>query len=64
MNEDLYSQKRAWLKHNDRPEVVLLAAGDPERVKIMVAWNNLEVQRGEKLAAGTPNRLRLMTFSN
>lgn len=49
MNEDLYAQKLAWFRENEKPEAVLLVADDPERVKIVVAWTNLEVRRAEKL---------------
>lgn len=49
MNEDLYAQKLSWFKENEKPEVVLLVADDPERVKIVVAWTNMEVRRAEKL---------------
>ncbi len=49
MKEDLYLQKLAWFKENERPEVVLVVADNPERIKIVVAWTNLDVRRAEKL---------------
>jgi len=49
MKEDLYLQKLAWFKENERPEVVLLVADNPERIKIVVAWTNLDVRCAEKL---------------
>jgi hypothetical protein len=49
MKEDLYTKKLAWFKQNERPENVLLVADNPERIKIVVAWANLEVRRAEKL---------------
>ena len=49
MNEDLYAQKLAWFKQNERPEAVLLVADNPERIKIVVAWTNLEVKRADRL---------------
>ena len=49
MTEDLYDQKLAWFKQNERPEAVLLVADNPERIKLAVAWTNLEVRRAEKL---------------
>jgi hypothetical protein len=49
MEEDLYLQKLAWFKQNERPEVVRLMADDAERIKIVVAWTNLGVRRAEKL---------------
>ena len=49
MNEDLYAQKLAWFKQNEQPEAVLLVADNPERIKIVIAWTNLNVRRAEKL---------------
>ncbi len=49
MKEDLYTEKLAWFKQNERPETVLLVADNPERIKIVVAWTNLDVRRAEKL---------------
>jgi len=49
MKEDLYTEKLAWFKQNERPEAVLLVADNPERIKIAVAWTNLDVRRSEKL---------------
>ena len=51
MKEDLYAQKLACFKQNERPEAVLLVADDPERIKIVVAWTNLDARRSEKLTA-------------
>ena len=51
MEDSLYQQKLAWFKQNERPEVVLLVADDPERVKIVIAWTNLSVCRAERLTA-------------
>ncbi|MEE9201764.1 MAG: hypothetical protein V3U31_01035 [Dehalococcoidia bacterium] len=42
-------QKLTWFKQNERPEAVLLVADDPERIKLVVAWTNLEVRRPGKL---------------
>ena len=49
MKEDLYAEKLAWFKQSERPEVVLLMADDPERIKVVVAWTNMEVKRAETL---------------
>ena len=49
MKEDIYTQKLACFKQNERPEVVLLVADNPERIKIVVAWTNLDVRRAEEL---------------
>lgn len=49
MNEDVYAEKLAWFKQNERPEVVLLVADNPEFTKIIVAWINMEVRPAKKL---------------
>ncbi len=49
MKEDLYSAKLAWFKENESPEAVLVVADDPERIKIVVAWTNLDIRRTGKL---------------
>ncbi len=49
MSEDLYAEKLAWFKRNEKPEVVLLVADNPERVKLVLAWTNLNVKHTEKL---------------
>ncbi|MDP2857835.1 MAG: hypothetical protein Q8P50_07655 [Bacillota bacterium] len=51
MDENLYQQKLVWFKQNERPEIVLLIADDAERVKIVIAWTNLNVRRADKLTA-------------
>lgn len=48
MPEDLFAEKLAWFKRNERPEAVLLVADNPERIKIVIAWTNLNVRRAEK----------------
>ncbi len=49
MIEDLYTEKLAWFKQNEKPEVVLLVVDNPERIKIVLAWTNLNVKRADKL---------------
>ncbi len=49
MSEDLYTEKLAWFKQNEKPEVVLLVADNPERVRLVLAWTNLDVKHAEKL---------------
>ena len=39
----------AWFKQNEKPEVVLLLADNPELVKIVVAWTSLDIKRAGKL---------------
>jgi len=43
MDEDLYFNKLAWFKQNEKPEVVLLVTDDMERTKLIIAWTNLNV---------------------
>jgi len=50
MNNNLYTEKLAWFKQNERPEVVLVVADNPELIKIVVAWTNLNMRRAEKLS--------------
>ena len=42
-NDNLYFEKLTWFKQNEKPEVVLLIANDPERVKFVIAWTNVKV---------------------
>ena len=49
MGEDLYTEKLAWFKQNEKPEVVLLLADNPELIKIVVAWTSLNIKHAEKL---------------
>lgn len=50
MNNNLYTEKLAWFKQNERPEVVLVVADNPELIKIVVAWTSLNMRRAEKLS--------------
>ena len=49
MNENLYTEKLAWFKQNERPEAVLVVADNPELIKIIVAWTSLDVRCADKL---------------
>jgi len=49
VSEDVYSQKLAWFKQQEKPEAVLLVADNPELIKIIVGWTSLEVRCAEKL---------------
>jgi len=49
MIKDLYTEKLNWFKQNERPEVVLLLADNPDLVKIVVAWTSLVVRHANKL---------------
>ena len=47
--EDVYNEKLAWFKRNEKPEAVLLIADNPELIKIVVAWTSLDLRRVDKL---------------
>lgn len=49
MNKDLFAEKLDYFKKNERPEAVLQVANHPERIKIVIAWTNLEVHCVGKL---------------
>ena len=48
MIEDLYAEKLNWFKQNERPEVVLLLADNPDLIKIVVAWASLATKHVDK----------------
>lgn len=50
MNEDLYTEKLAWFKQNEKPEAVLLVAGEQQRIKIALKWGNANVRRADQLS--------------
>jgi hypothetical protein len=43
MDKNYYIAKLAWFKQNEKPEVVLVIADNPEFIKIIIGWTNLEV---------------------
>jgi hypothetical protein len=47
MGENFYVDKLAWFKQNEKPEVVLMLADDPERIGIVIAWTNINVKPAE-----------------
>ncbi len=42
--ETILSEKLAYFKQNEKPEVVLLIADNPELIKIIIAWTNIDVK--------------------
>jgi len=50
MRDDIYAEKLAWFKENEKPEMVLLVADDPQLTKIVVGWTNTAVRRRESLS--------------
>jgi hypothetical protein len=49
MNESVYAEKLTWFKQNEKPETVLIITDNPELIKIVMAWANLEVTRADRL---------------
>lgn len=46
---DLFVEKLAWFKQNEKPEVVLLIANVPERTQFVIAWTNIKISLADKL---------------
>jgi hypothetical protein len=49
MSEDIYNEKLSWFKQNEKPEVVLFIADNPDLTRIVVAWTSLKVSRAQRL---------------
>ncbi len=49
MSENLFIEKLNGFKQNEKPETVLVIADNPELIKIIVAWSNLEVKPAGEL---------------
>ena len=49
MDKNLYAEKLAWFKQNEKPEAVLLVADNQERIRIIVAWSNLDVKCAKRV---------------
>jgi hypothetical protein len=49
MSETIFTEKLAYFKQNEKPEVVLLVADNPELTKIIIAWTNINIKRSDKL---------------
>ena len=46
---NLFVEKLAWFKQNEKPEVVLLIANVPERTQFVIAWMNIKISLADKL---------------
>ncbi len=55
MSENLFTEKLAWFKQNEKPETVLVIADNHELIKIIVTWSNLEVKPADNLPNLTGN---------
>jgi hypothetical protein len=49
MSETIFSEKLAYFKQNEKPEVVLLIADNPELIKIIITWTIIDVRCVDKL---------------
>jgi hypothetical protein len=49
MDNDFFIEKLHWFKQNEKPEVVLVIADNPELIKIIIGWTNLEVRHTDSL---------------
>lgn len=49
MSENLFIEKINWFKQNEQPETVLMVADNPELIKIIIAWTNLEIMSVDNL---------------
>jgi hypothetical protein len=48
MSEAIFAEKLAYFKQNEKPEVVILIADNPELIKIIITWTVLDVRCAEK----------------
>ena len=46
---DLFNEKLSYFKQNEKPETVLLVSNDFDRIRIIIAWTNMQIRRVEKL---------------
>jgi len=49
MRRSAWLEKLNGFKDNERPEAVLLVAGNSQLTRIVVAWTNMDVSRARKL---------------
>ncbi len=49
MSESAFVEKLNWFKQNEKPEAVLVIADNPELIKIVIAWSNLDVKPRDEL---------------
>jgi hypothetical protein len=53
MSENIFNAKLTYFKQNEKPEVVLLVADNPELVKIIIAWTNINICCADELTQPT-----------
>ncbi len=49
MDNDFFIEKLHWFKENEKPEAVLVIADNPELIKIIIGWTNLEVRHTDSI---------------
>jgi hypothetical protein len=49
VTDNLFREKLAWFKQNEKPEAVLVVADNPELIKIAIAWTNMKVDLKDKI---------------
>lgn len=49
MQEDVYCEKLNWFKEHEKPEVVLLIADNDVRIRMVVAWTNMETLKADEM---------------
>ena len=49
MDNDFFIEKLHWFKQNEKPEAVLVIADNPELIKIIIGWTNLEVRHTDSI---------------
>jgi len=54
VTDNLFREKLAWFKQNEKPETVLVVADNPELIKIAIAWTNMKVELKDKLTVLPP----------
>jgi len=45
MSDSVYVEKLNWFKQNEKPETVLLVADNPDRIKLVIAWTNSNIEQ-------------------
>jgi hypothetical protein len=48
LSEELYAEKLAYFKENEKPEVALLIGDDADLIKLIIAWANTTVTRADE----------------
>ena len=44
ISETIFAEKLAYFKQNEKPEVVLLIADNPELIKIIITWTSIDMK--------------------